>query len=191
LESHVQFRYHNLSIREIELIYIYLTKSFYVTEEQLSLDEIEKEYSHMVENDYSLTLIELTFSGKFDDSFFTILTPERWYSIKNIIKEIKHRRGKRSVLFLLKFAGVININSDIVFCIINKFDKPFEIAIEKIEYLVDIVPTQLANLPNDITEVVYHFDDLSAKWIPFRARRNDKNYSSTFVLKDGKWEIIN
>jgi len=191
LESHVQFRYHNLSIREIELIYIYLTKSFYVTEEQLSLDEIEKEYSHMVENDYSLTLIELTFSGKFDDSFFTILTPERWYSIKNIIKEIKHRRGKRSVLFLLKFAGAININSDIEFCIINKFDKPFEIAIEKIEYLVDIVPTQLANLPNDITEVVYHFDDLSAKWIPFRARRNDKNYSSTFVLKDGKWEIIN
>jgi len=156
-----------------------------------TLDEIEKEYSHMVENDYSLTLIELAFSGKFDDSFFTILTPERWYSIKNIIKEIKHRRGKRSVLVLLKFAGVININSDIVFCIINKFDKPFEIAIEKIEYLVDIVPTQLANLPNDITEVVYHFDDLSAKWIPFHARRNDKNYSSKFVLKDGKWEIIN
>ena len=190
MESNVKFRYYDLSIREIELIYIYLSKAFNVTEERLSLDEIEKEYSNIFENDRSLTFIELIFSGKFE-SLFKILTPERWDSIKNIIKEIKHRRGKRSVLVLFKFAGVININFDIVFYILNKSDKPFEMAIEKIEYLVDIVPTQLGNLPDDIIEVVYHFDDLSAKWIPFHARKNDKNYHCKFVLRDGKWEIIN
>jgi hypothetical protein len=120
LESNVQFRYLDLAIREVEVIYTYLSKSFYVVENQMSLDEIEKEYPFVIDNDYSITYIELSFPCRFDDAFLNIITPERWHSIKNVIKEIKHRRGKIPLVVLLKYIGAINVNCSIVFCIKNK-----------------------------------------------------------------------
>jgi hypothetical protein len=157
----------------------------------MSLDEIEKEYPFVIDNDYSITYIELSFPCRFDDAFLNIITPERWHSIKNVIKEIKHRRGKIPLVVLLKYIGAINVNCSIVFCIKNKLGKQFEMAIEKIEYLVDVIPSQLNILPETISEVVYHFDDSSAKWIPFLAKSNDKNDTNRFDFNDGKWTIIN
>lgn len=191
MESYVQFSHVDLAIREIEVIYTYLTKSFHVVENQMSLDEIEKEYPFVIDSNYSITYIELSFPYRFDDTFFNIITPQRWHSIKNVIKEIKHRRGKIPVVVLLKCIGAININCNIVFCIKNKVGKQFEMAIEKIEYLVDVIPSQLNILPKNIVEVIYHFDDFSAKWVPFLAKSNEKNDIIRFDFNDGKWTIIN
>ncbi|MDX1372691.1 MAG: hypothetical protein R3321_09485 [Nitrososphaeraceae archaeon] len=190
MKTYVQFRYYDLAIREREVIYTYLTKSFYVMEEETSIDEIEKEQSYVMGGDDPLTYIELSFSSKFDDLFFSFIRPEMWHSIKNIIKEIKHRRGKMPVVVLFKFIGANNINSEIVFCIKNKFEKQFDMAIEKIEYLVDIIPSQLNLLPETIIQVVYFFDDSYGKWIPFQATNTNRNESSRFAFSGGKWTII-
>jgi len=190
LEAYVQFRYYDLAIGEREVIYTYLTKSFYVVEEETSIDEIQKEQSYALGDDDSITYIELSFSSKFDDLFFSSIRPDRWQSIKNILKEIKHRRGKMPVVVLFKFIGANNLNSEIVFCIKNKFEKQFDMAIEKIEYLVDIIPSQLNLLPETMLEVIYSFDDSSGKWIPFQATNTNTDESSRFVFSGGKWTII-
>ncbi|MDR4511652.1 MAG: hypothetical protein MRJ93_08105 [Nitrososphaeraceae archaeon] len=190
MEAYVQFRYYDLAIGEREVIYTYLTKSFYVMEEETSIDEIQKEQSYALGDDDSITYIELSFSSKFDDLFFSSIRPDRWQSIKNILKEIKHRRGKMPVVVLFKFIGANNLNSEIVFCIKNKFEKQFDMAIEKIEYLVDIIPSQLNLLPETMLEVIYSFDDSSGKWIPFQATNTNRDKNSRFVFSDGKWTII-
>lgn len=190
MEAYVQFRYYDLAIGEREVIYTYLTKSFYVVEEETSIDEIQKEQSYALGDDDSITYIELSFSSKFDDLFFSSIRPDRWQSIKNILKEIKHRRGKMPVVVLFKFIGANNLNSEIVFCIKNKFEKQFDMAIEKIEYLVDIIPSQLNLLPETMLEVIYSFDDSSGKWIPFQATNTNTDESSRFVFSGGKWTII-
>ena len=190
MEAYVQFRYYDLAIGEREVIYTYLTKSFYVMEEETSIDEIQKEQSYALGDDDSITYIELSFSSKFDDLFFSSIRPDRWQSIKNILKEIKHRRGKMPVVVLFKFIGANNLNSEIVFCIKNKFEKQFDMAIEKIEYLVDIIPSQLNLLPETMLEVIYSFDDSSGKWIPFQATNTNRDKNSRFVFSGGKWTII-
>ena len=190
MEAYVQFRYYDLAIGEREVIYTYLTKSFYVMEEETSIDEIQKEQSYALGDDDSITYIELSFSSKFDDLFFSSIRPDRWQSIKNILKEIKHRRGKMPVVVLFKFIGANNLNSEIVFCIKNKFEKQFDMAIEKIEYLVDIIPFQLNLLPETMLEVIYSFDDSSGKWIPFQATNTNRDKNSRFVFSGGKWTII-
>jgi len=153
----VYFRFYDLAIGEQEIIYTLLGKTFYVIEEKLSFDDMESKLPHFLSiTDYSITFIELIFPVIFNNSLFQTISVERWNSIKGIIKEIKHRRGNKPVMCILKFKGNTNqTDFNIIFSITNSSVHSFEIAIEKIEHLVDIVPTQLSSLPPNTIEVFY------------------------------------
>jgi hypothetical protein len=186
----VYFCFYDLSIREQEVIYTLLRKTFHVIEEKLSFDEMESKLPHFLSiTDYSIIFIELIFPVKFNNSMFQTISVEHWNSIKGIIKEIKHRRGRKPVICIFKFKGNTNqTDFNIIFSITNSSVHSFEIAIEKVEYLVDIVPTQLSSLPPNTIEVFYLYDESSSKWTPYQAKSIVQNYVNTYIYKNGLWE---
>ena len=186
----VYFCFYDLSILEQEIIYTLLGKTFYVIEEKLSFDDMESQLPNFLSiTDYSTTFVELSFPVKFNNYLFQTISVEHWNSIKNIIKEIKHRRGNKPVICIFKFKGNTNqTDFNIIFSITNSSVHSFEIAIEKVEYLVDIVPTQLSSLPPNTIEVFYLYDESSSKWVPYQAKSIAQNYVSTYIYKNGSWE---
>ena len=190
MDSSAYFRFYDLSIREQEIIYTFLTRLFYVIEEKLSFDDIGNQLPNFLSNpDYSTTFIEIIFPVKFDNYLFQTISSEQWNSIKNIIKEIKHRRGKKPVISIFRFKGITNQRDfDIIFSITNSSTRLFEIAIEKIEYLVDIVPIQLSSIPPNTFEVIYFYDETFSKWLPYQAKNIENNFVNTYTFKNGVWE---
>ena len=191
MEYSVDLCFYDLSIREQEIIYTLLGKTFYVIEEKLPFDDMESKLPNFLSiTDYSITFVELSFPVKFNNYLFQTISVEHWNSIKNIIKEIKHRRGNKPVICIFKFKGNKTNQTDfnIIFSITNSSVHSFEIAIEKVEYLVDIVPTQLNSLPPNTFEVFYLYDESSSKWIPYQAKSIAQNYVSTYIYKNGSWE---
>jgi len=190
LDSSVYFRFYDLSIREQEIIYTLLTKIFYVIEEKLSFDDMESQLPNFLSiTDYSTTFIEIIFPVKFDNYLFQAISIERWNSIKNIIKEIKYRRGKKPVISIFRFKGITNQKDfDIIFPLMNSSIRSFEIAIEKVEYLVDIVSIQLSSIPPNTFEVIYFYDESSSKWLPYQAKSIENNFVNTYIFKNGLWE---
>jgi hypothetical protein len=157
-----KFRYYGIAPFEIEVIYDILSSSFDVYEEQLSIDD----------NQY-VSMVEIEFPLPFNEYFFQFFTMDRWYKIKGIIKEMKRRRGKKGIKAFLCFLGMTpEINFHLVFSLTSKSNRQFEMGIEKIEYLVDILPIQLVALPDNIEEITYSYDEATFKWSPHTARSN-------------------
>ena len=125
MESSVYFCFYDLSIGEQEVIYTLLAKTFYVIEEKLSFDDMESQLPNFLSiTDYSITFIKLIFPFKFDNYLFQIIPIEHWNSIKNIIKEIKHRRGNKPVICIFKFKDNTNqTDFNIIFSIMKKLYK--------------------------------------------------------------------
>jgi hypothetical protein len=157
IDKIAKFYYYGISPFEIEAIYSTL-KRFFGTVEDQQLQANDTSYASM---------IEIGFPIPFDESFFQVLTLEGWFRIKSMIKEMKRRRGKKGIKAFLRFNGIIGrINSQLLFSLINKNDRHFEMGLEKIEYLVDIIPVQLDKLPANTEIVEYSYDEVSHKWNP-------------------------
>jgi hypothetical protein len=157
IDKIAKFYYYGISPFEIEAIYSTLKRFFGAVEDQ-----------QMQANDTSYaSMIEIGFPIPFDEFFFQVLTLEGWFRIKSMIKEMKRRRGKKGIKTFLRFNGIIGgINSQLLFSLINKNDRHFEMGLEKIEYLVDIIPVQLDKLPANTEIVEYFYDEVSHKWNP-------------------------
>jgi hypothetical protein len=152
-----KFYYYGLSPFEIEAIYSTLKRFFGAVEDQ-QIQANDASYASM---------IEIGFPIPFDESFFKVLTLEGWFRIKSLIKEMKRRRGKKGIKIFLRFDGIMErINSQLLFSLLNKNDRDFEMGIEKIEYLVDIIPVQLDKLPATAELIEYSYDESSHKWNP-------------------------
>ena len=152
-----KFYYYGISPFEIEAIYSTLKRFFGAVEEQ-QLQANDASYASM---------IEIGFPIPFDESFFQVLTLEGWFRIKSLIKEMKRRRGKKGIKIFLRFNGIMEgINSQLLFSLLNKNDRNFEMGLEKIEYLVDIIPVQLDKLPANVEVVEYSYDEVNHKWNP-------------------------
>ena len=59
-----------------------------------------------------------------------------------------------------------------------------KLGIEKIEYLVDIVPGQLQLMPPGAVEIWYLYDEASYRWTPSVARTSNLNY----IFKNNEWK---
>jgi len=101
-----------------------------------------------------------------------------------VIKDIKRRRGRKGIKAFIRFSGTGKDDFEVVFPLTGKGDRQFEMAIEKIEYLVDIVPLQLKSVPPKTEEVWYAFDETSSKWNPSVAKSDDVNY----LFKNSEWK---
>src|SRR6476469_2427339 len=173
------FRYSGMSPFEVEAKYSTLNGCFEVSEDQLP--ETDPQY---------VTTIEIEFPLPYDESFFQLFTFERWFKIKGIIKEMKRRRGMKGVKTSLSFYGALSKSYvTLKFLLMNKNNRDFEVSIEKIEYLVDLINVQLQMLPADVTEVIYCYDEIKSRWNPDIAiSENQDNY---YFFKDSEWKKTN
>jgi hypothetical protein len=169
------FYHYGISPWEIEVIYDTLNRSFEVDEKQLLLDDPQY-----------VSMVEIGFPVPYRESFFQEeFTMDSWFKIKGVIKDVKRRRGKKGVKAFLRFAGFgDNKKVSIVFPVLSKGDRQFEMGIEKIEYLVDIVPIQLQLIPPGAEEIWYLYDEASYKWSPSVAKTGSINY----IFKNNDWK---
>jgi len=171
-----KFRYYGIALFEIEVIYDTLRGPFEVVEEQLPIDD----------NQQYVSMVEIEFPIPFGESFFEFFTMDRWFKIKGIIKEMKRRRGKKGIKVFLCFCGIMTgIKSHLIFSLMNKNNRQFEMGIEKIEYLVDIVPIQLGTLPTKTKEITYSYDEVNFKWLPSLAKDDD---GLEYFFKSNEWK---
>ncbi len=171
------FYHYGISPWEIEVIYDTLNRSFEVEEKQLSPDD--RQYVSMVEIRFPIPYNEAFFQQEF--------TMDSWFKIKGVIKDVKKRRGRKGIKVFIRFAGFgYNNNTTkiaVVFPLMSKGDRQFEMGIEKIEYLVDIVPIQLQLIPPGAEEIWYLYDEASFKWTPSVAKTSSINY----LFKNNEW----
>jgi hypothetical protein len=168
-EALAEFHYYGISPWEIEVLYDTLNRSYEVNERQLPPDDPKY-----------VSMIEIVFPLPYDEEFFRSFTMESWFKIKGVIKDIKRRRGGKGLKTFIKFEG----KPAVVFQLAHKGDRQFEMGVEKLEYLVDVVPIQLKSVPSGTEEVLFIFDETTYKWSPSIARAKDRNY----FLKSGEWK---
>jgi hypothetical protein len=168
------FYHYGISPWEIEVIYDTLNRSFEVEEKQLPPDD--PQYVSMIEIGFPVPYTEAFFQQEF--------TMDSWVKIKGVIKDVKRRRGRKGIKAFIRFAGFgDNEKIDIVFPLQSKGDRQFEMGIEKIEYLIEIVPVQLQLIPPGAEEIWYLYDEVSYKWSPSVAKTGSINY----LFKNNEW----
>ena len=171
--------YYGVALFETEIIYGTLKGVFGSVEEE----------QRPIEDSSYVSMINIEFPIPYDEIFFQTLTMERWFKIKALIKEMKRRRGRKGIKVFLCFCGISTCSKcRLIFSLLNKNSRSFEMGLEKIEYLVDIIPPQILQMPRNIEEVEYSYDELSFKWLPLIA----KSYSSLerYRFIDNQWRIL-
>jgi len=158
-------RYSGLSLGEIEILFNMLRDPFEVNEQNEELSD-EKYVS----------MLNLSFPLSYNKSFFKTFGMDKWEQIKEVLKNLKWRRGKKGVKLVLRFGN----NPTVSFAIRTDDNRTFGKALDTIEYLMDVILFQIdtKRLPADISEVYYEFNDNEYRWYPSKAVGN-KEY--TFV----------
>jgi hypothetical protein len=172
LESPATFRYYGISPWEIETLYDTLKRSYEVDDVEVPADDPQ-----------FVSMVEIGFPVPFGEPFFQEFTMDSWFKIKGVLKDMKRRRGRRGVKTYVRFAGFEGSAIPILFPILSKGDRQYEMGIEKIEYLVDIVPLQLKTVPKGTEEVLFSYEEATFKWSPGIARVDDVN----LVFKNNEW----
>lgn len=159
-KTRAKFRYFGISPFEIEVIYDILKESFELQEEQLEAN-----------NGYFISIVEIEFPVLYDESFFNWFSAERWFRIKEVLKEMAKRRGKKDIKIVFDFCGTTCYSPQrIRFTLKGKNSREFEIAIEKIEYMVDILNMQLKTFSQHLDEIEYLYNEINHRWYPSIAR---------------------
>lgn len=157
--------YYGISPWEIEVLYGFLNSRFTVLEEMIESND---------ENFVSFLNIDIPL--EFNEAFFKWFDFKRWEKVKDALKEYKRRRGSRNPLKIkINFTG----NPKIVF-IIDVIEREwFNNAVEKIDFVVELLPHHLdpQKIPKDIVEVNYKFDAESIRWRLDKSKSKEKEFS--------------
>jgi len=168
-------KHYGISPWEINVITSILEKKFFIE-------------NNPIENDYQdkfVSLIEIPFPYVFNDEFFKWFEYKEWDRLKGIFKELKRRRGDgKAIKIDLSFSGEPKIR----FVVELDEGQWFRTAIEKIDFVVELLPYHLKpeELPSNTTEVVYKFDKDSARWT-VNSAITDKD---RFVKSSDGWKVI-
>jgi hypothetical protein len=159
----VRLKYFGLSQGEVEVLFNMLSNPFDVSEE--AIEEIDESYVSMISVDLPIAY------GK---TFFKTFGMDRWEGIKEVLKNLKWRRGKKGFQLSLRFNG----NPAVAFSLNTDDNKTFGKALETIEYLMDVILFQIDSkrLPSDVSEVSYEFDRENFRWYPAKALGNNAEY---------------
>ena len=148
----VCLRYYGISPWEIEVIYNLFNGKFSIIQEETEQNK---------ENFVSALTIDIPLP--FNEEFFKWFEFKVWERVKQIIKEMKRRRGKGNAIIVeILFTGKPNVR----FVTDLNENHDFNSAIEKIDFVVELLPYHLndSNIPNDPSEVLYKYDIESGKW---------------------------
>lgn len=153
-------KYYGISPIEIEIIYSVLSSLFYVNEDT-------------IESSGETSVLEIYFPVAYGQSFFDTLGRQKWPKLKGMLKEMKHRRGSKGLKVTLSFTGKMHdtteVTTEVTFSLTNLENYAFEMAIEKLEYMVDIILSQIKNSQN-LEKVFYTYDQTSSKWIASKTK---------------------
>ncbi len=170
----INLQYYGISPWEIEVIYGYLNSRFSVIQEEIEVND-----------DNFVSFLNLDIPLAFNEEFFEWFDFKRWGEIKAIFKEMKRRRGSGNALKInINFLG----NPKIVFVIDTKDKQLYGNAIEKIDFVLELLPYHLdpEKLPSGVLEIIYKFDPISTRWRLNTATSENKKY----VFKGDRWDSI-
>ena len=160
-------RYYGISPWEIEVLYGYLNSRFTIIQNEIEADD---------ENFVSFLDIDIPL--QFNEEFFQWFDFKRWEQIKAVFKEMKRRRGSGNALkIVINFSG----KPKIVFRIDTEDKQWFDNALEKIDFVLELLPYHLdpEKIPSDISELIYKFDSESIRWRLDTALSENKKYTFT------------
>lgn len=166
--------YYGISPWEIEVLYGFLNSHFTIIQ-----DEIEQDDEDFVSS------LEMEIPLAFNEEFFQWFDFKRWENVKSVFKEMKRRRGSGNALKVkINFAG----NPRIVFSIDVDDKQWFDNAIEKIDFVLELIPHHLdpQKLPAEISEIIYKFDSKSIRWRLDTASSENKQ----FIFSGNAWKEI-
>ena len=170
----LSFRFYGISPWELEVIYSLLHSLFNV--EEIPTTEQYDEFT---------TMVDITFPLEFNDAFFKWFGNSRWEKTKEILKEMKRRRGGgKSMIVYIKFTGTPSIK----FTIESNERQVFDAAIDKIDFILELLQYHLdpKKIPQSITEVSYVFDETNSRWNIEYGIAGDEKYS----FSKNEWNII-
>lgn len=166
----IGLKYFGLSPAEVEVLFNLLRDPFEVAEDPL--EEIDESF---------VSMIVMNFPLAYEKSFFKSFGMDRWERVKEVLKNLKWRRGRRGVLLTIRFEG----SPAVAFDLKTDDDKTFGKALETMEYLMDVILFQISSkiLPEDVGEVSYAFDGEEFRWYPAGAAGSRGEYS----YANGEW----
>ena len=142
--------YYGISPWEIEVFYGLLNSHFNVIQKEV--EPFDADF---------VSYLDLEVPLEFNDAFFKWFDFKRWDRVKEILKEMKRRRGTGNALkALIRFSGRMQI----VFVIDALEKRWFDNAVEKIDFVLELLPHHMEKIPPQTASVTYGFDTESARW---------------------------
>lgn len=165
--------YYGISPWEIEVFYGLLNSHFVVVQNE----------TEPFDDDF-VSYLDLDVPLEFNDAFFKWFDFKRWERVKDILKEMKRRRGAGNALKAqIHFSGRIKITF-----VIDTLEKRwFNNAIEKIDFVLELLPHHLKNIPVQTVSFEYYFDTESARW---RLGRSTDVNGKLFSFRGDVWVPI-
>ncbi len=154
MDKPIRLIHSGLSEAERETLYNLLMEPFGVVEESAN-------NSNMQEGMLSSIHIELPIRY---EGFIKVLGLDRWEGLKEMIKNMRWRRGKSTFLLTLHFSE----DNHIIFTIKSNSNRIFNKAIDGIEYVADTVYFKGVK---DARYVKFEFDVNDMKWYPIQVSR--------------------
>ena len=183
----VSLSYYGISPWEIEVIYNIFNEKFEVIQEETERDEYFKGWNKGAREEF-VSALTITILLPFSEEFFKWFGFKAWEKVKSIIKEMKRRRGNRKAIHVeilfqnkewnekITEPGESPILSDkderlpdypdVLFVTESSENHNFNSAIEKIDFVVELLPYHLNdnNIPNHLSDVLYKYDIETGKW---------------------------
>jgi len=149
-------------------------------------ERFEIKQSEITENDPEfVSVLNISIPLPFNNEFFKWFEFPRWEKVKFILKEMKRRRGDGNAIKIdIRFSG----NPIIRFIVDSKNRDRFNNAIEKIDFVLELIPYHLVpeKLPKNVTEVVYKFDADNSRWRINVALVENKK----FIFTNNGWKLF-
>ena len=174
-------RYYGISPWEIEVIYNLFNGKFEVIQEEIEQNEVN-----------FVSGLTIIIPIPFSEEFFKWFEFRAWERVKQIIKEMKRRRGKGNAIIVeILFTGDLRLADSILnvrFVTDLSENHNFNSAIEKIDSVVELLPYHLndSNFSSVLSEVVYKYDIESGRWGLNEALVGQKK----IILTKKGWKVV-
>ena len=164
----ITIRHYGVSPWEINVITSILQKKFYTDDE-----EVERDYDSKY-----VSIIDIPIPYEFNEEFFNWFEYKEWEKLKGIFKEMKRRRGDgKAIKINLSFAGEPLIK----FVIDADQGQWFRTSVEKVDSILELLQYHLdpKKLPDNVTEVIYNFDENAIRWRINTIKSDEKKFMKT------------
>jgi hypothetical protein len=169
------FRYSGTSIPETEIIYHIISSI---------LGSVEEEKIAPIDSRIH-TIIEIHFPIPYGDEFFVLFGADKWLKLRNVITEIKKRRGRSEMQIVFSFPGVSRVRGAprLIFQTLETDYKSVERAVDGVQVLVEAIESQMSKFPTRVLEMTYCYESALSRWRPDFAKTDKRTYKYT----NGNW----